>query len=176
MLSDRELVDAVLAGDKARFAELVRRYEPVVQAAGVAVVRDAHLAQDVTQEAFLTAYRKLGSLRDRSRFGPWILKIARREAYRSGRRQNRVERTLCASRGDQLTVAERNGRLDHRSQELLDAVARLPRHEQVVIVLHYFQAHKVETIAQMTGRPLGTVTKQLSRGRSRLEQWLRETN
>ena len=97
MLSDRELVDAVLAGDKARFAELVRRYEPVVQAAGVAVVRDAHLAQDVTQEAFLTAYRKLGSLRDRSRFGPWILKIARREAYRSGRRQNRVERTLCAS-------------------------------------------------------------------------------
>ncbi len=174
--TDRELVDDVLAGDKSRFAELVRRYEPLVRAAAVSIVRDAHFAQDVTQEAFLAAYTKLGSLHDRSRFGLWILKIARREAYRSSRRQKRVVKTLSASGGDALSIAERNGQLDNESQEVLDAVARLPGHEQVVIVLHYFESHKVETIARMTGRPLGTVTKQLSRARSRLEQWLRETN
>ena len=99
MQSDRELVDAVLAGDKARFADLVRRYEPLVRVAVVAIVQDMHLAQDVAQEAFLAAYRKLHSLRDRSRFGPWILKIARREAYRSSRRQNRVEKSVSTSRG-----------------------------------------------------------------------------
>jgi len=52
--SDDALVDAVLAGDKARFAELVHRYEPVARAAAVAICGDTHLAQDVVQEAFFT--------------------------------------------------------------------------------------------------------------------------
>ena len=83
--SDHALVDAVVAGDKASFAELVRRYEPVARAAAVAILRDTHLAQDVLQETFLRAYTKLGKLADRSRFGPWVLKIARREALRVSR-------------------------------------------------------------------------------------------
>ena len=173
--SDRELVDAVIAGDKAPFADLVRRYEPLVRAAVVAIVHDQHLAQDVAQDAFLAAYRKLHSLRDRSRFGPWILKIARREAYRSSRRKNRLEKTVSTSCGDALSIAQSNGRLDHDSQEVLDAVARLPGHEQVVIVLRYFEAQSVETISTMTGRPIGTITKQLSRARARLQNWLKET-
>ena len=51
--SDHMLVDAVTAGDKAPFAELVRRYEPVARAAAVAILRDTHLADDVLQETFL---------------------------------------------------------------------------------------------------------------------------
>jgi RNA polymerase sigma factor (sigma-70 family) len=73
------------------------------------------------------------------------------------------------------SAAERNGQLDEDSRELVDAVGRLPDHEQVAVILHYFEAHKVETIAQMTGQTTGTVTKQLSRARRRLEQWLRKT-
>ncbi len=172
--TDHALVDAVVAGDKAPFAELVRRYEPVARAAAVAILRDTHLAQDVLQETFLRAYTKLGKLADRSRFGPWVLKIARREALRTRRRRWYVEAALEPS--DLQTAAQSNGRLDEDSRELLDAVGRLPDHEQVAVVLHYFEAHKVETIAQMTGRTTGTVTKQLSRARRRLEQWLRKTD
>ena len=59
-------------------------------------------------------------------------------------------------------------------QHLLAAVAGLPEHERVVVVLHYVEGHSAQTIAEMTGRPLGTVTKQLSRAVGRLRQSLSE--
>ena len=172
--SDDALVDAVVAGDKARFAELVHRYEPVARAAAVAICGDTHLAQDVVQEAFLLAYTNLAKLADRARFGPWVLKIARRQALRTRRGRRNSEATLEAN--EPAAADEGQNRLDDDSRELLDAVGRLPDHEQVAVVLHYFEQHKVETIAQMTGRSIGTVTKQLSRARRRLEKWLRKAD
>jgi RNA polymerase sigma-70 factor (ECF subfamily) len=170
--SDDALVDAVVAGDKARFAELVHRYEPVARAAAVAICGDTHLAQDVVQEAFLLAYTNLGKLADRARFGPWVLKIARRQALRTRRGRKHTEGTLEGN--EPQSVEEDQSRLDDDSRELLDAVARLPDHEQVAVVLHYFEQHQVEMIALMTGRSTSTVTKQLSRARRRLEKWLRK--
>jgi RNA polymerase sigma-70 factor (ECF subfamily) len=174
--TDRELVDAVLAGDKAAFAELVRRYEPLTRAAVIAILHDSHLTQDVLQDSFLQAYKKLEQLADRKRFGPWILQIARRQALRMRRGMQEKIVDIALEPNALAAPAESNGRLDERSCQLLDAVQRLPNHEQVAIVLHYFQAHNVETIARMTGRSIGTVTKQLSRARRRLEQWLRKGN
>jgi len=158
--SDHELVRAVAAGDKATFAELVRRYEPVARAAAVAILRDTHLAQDVLQETFLRAYMNLGQLTDRSRFGPWVLKIARRQALHIRGRRQHVDSVLDLN--DIPAEEERNGRLDEDSRDLLDAVQRLPDREQVAIVLHYFKAQKAETIARMTGCTTSTVTKNLS--------------
>lgn len=77
---------------------------------------------------------------------------------------------------DELAATEQDCQLDTDSSELLEAVGRLPDHEQLAIVLHYFEAHKVETIARMTGQATGTITKQLSRARRRLEQWLRKAD
>lgn len=171
--SDRELVDAVVGGDKAKFAELVRRYEPAARVAAVAVLHDTHLAQDALQETFLLAYTNLGKLADPSRFGPWVLKIARRQALRTLSKRQSIDVTIDIN---ELPSAECNGQLDVDSSELLDAVARLPDHEQLAVVLHYFEAQKTEAIAQMTGQTTGTVTKQLSRARRRLEQWLRKTD
>lgn len=171
--TDHALVDAVVAGNKAQFAELVRRYEPLARAAVVAILKDMHLTQDVLQESFLLAYINLRKLADRSRFGPWVLKIARRQALRVRSKRNSND---VAIETDELAAAEEDCQLDTDSRELLDAVARLPDHEQLAIVLHYFEAHKVEAIARMTGQATGTVTKQLSRARRRLEQWLRKAD
>lgn len=54
------------------------------------------------------------------------------------------------------------------AEDLLEAVARLPDHERVVVGLRYFDGHAVNDIAAITGRPVGTVTKQLSRAIKRL--------
>jgi RNA polymerase sigma-70 factor (ECF subfamily) len=171
--TDHALVDAVIAGDKAQFAELVRRYEPLARAAAVGILKDMHLAQDVMQEAFLIAYTNLGKLADRSRFGPWVLKIARRQALRARSKRRLNDANVCA---DDLPADDGNERLDGRLSELLDAVSRLPDHEQLAVVMHYFEAHTAEVIAQMTGQTTGTVTKQLSRARRRLEGWLRKSD
>jgi len=73
---------------------------------------------------------------------------------------------------DPPAAPHRNGELDEASRALLAAVDRLPEQERVVVMLNYFSGQPVSAIAQMTGRPIGTVTVQLTRARARLRTWL----
>ena len=75
MRSDSELTEGVLGGEPAAFAELVRRHERVVYGVSLAVLGDHHSAEDAAQETFMMAYEKLGSLRNGSAFGAWVLRI-----------------------------------------------------------------------------------------------------
>jgi RNA polymerase sigma-70 factor (ECF subfamily) len=159
----------VLAGDRNAYAQLVGRYERAVHAAALEVLRNHHAAQDAAQEAFVAGYRHLGSLRDVAAFGAWILRIARHEAVRMARQRSRmpiVERTA------DVPAPPCNGQLDDGAQLLLDRVSNLPEQERVVLMLRYFGSQSVAEIAHVTGRPLGTVTKQLSRAVARLRAWL----
>lgn len=170
--SNAELVGAVLEGDRASFAELVRRYQRMVLAIAWQALGDHHAAEDAAQEAFVAAYRKLGSLRDPARFGPWMMKIVRRTALRI-RERRRLRTEPLESAGDPPGPADADP-LDEELQRLLEAVTRLPDHERVVVMLRYLDGHSVASIAEMTGRPLGTVTKQLSRAVARLKESLEE--
>lgn len=164
VLTDAELVKAVLAGNQAAYGDLIRRYERSVRAAALAVLGDFHAAEDATQETFVVAYQKLDALMRPAAFGAWVLRIARRQALRAARKRRATE-TLDP---DVAVNAAHNGRLDEESEGLLAAVAALPKHERRVVMLHYFDGHSVADIAAMCGRPVGTVTKQLSRARERL--------
>lgn len=161
---------AVLAGERSAYAELVQRYERAVQAAAMEILRNHHSAQDVAQEAFVTAYRKLGQLQEGAAFGGWVLRIARRLAVRAGRQ--RLRPVSIESSGD-VPAPSCNGRLDEESEMLLKHVLRLPEQERVVVMLRYFSSRSVQEIAEATRRPVGTVTKQLSRAHERLREWLR---
>jgi len=170
--SDIDLVNAVLNGEREAFEPLVRRYERLVWACALRVMHNHQQVEDVVQQSFYTAYRTLGSLRKGSSFGPWIAKIATRTATRSRQKLDRESPT------DAQTIeqaASSNGKLDDGHARLLDAVGQLPKHENVVVTLRYFDGHSVQTIAELTGRPLGTVTKQLSRAHDRLRLKLRES-
>lgn len=169
MQPDSDLVAAVLAGDRSAYAKLVRRYERMVHAAALEVLRNHHAAQDAAQDAFVAGYRHLGSLREAGAFGAWILRIARHEAVRLARQRSRMP---LAESSREIPAPQRNGQLDDASQQLLDRVSRLPEQERVVLMLRYFGSHSVQEVARMTSRPVGTVTKQLSRAVARLRAWL----
>lgn len=171
MPTDAELVKAVLDGRRECFAELVQRYERAACAAATDVLGDDHAAQDAAQEAFVAAYRKLPGLRDRSAFGAWVIKIARRQAARMARR-SRPELSL-EGRPDPPDKG-RDGRLDEATQRLLSAVMRLPAHERTAVILRYFDGRDVQAIAEITGKPVGTITKQLSRAYARLRERLKD--
>ena len=115
---------------------------------------------------------RLGGLRKGSSFGPWLRKIARREAIMIGRRmQKSKDMKQIVAKAD---VVSNDGRIDEPNRKLLNAVIRLPKHERVVIMLRYFDNHSTKTISEMTGRPIGTVTMQLSRAHARLHELLKE--
>jgi len=164
MQPDAEIVREVLQGDRGAFAGLVARHERAVWATAWRILRDDHAAADAGQEAFLQAFHRLGGLRRPDLFGVWLLRIARREAIRLARRRARDPgRSL-----DGLDVDGRAPRLSADSEELLAAVAGLPEHERLVVVLHYLHERPVAEVASALGRPVGTVTKQLSRAIERL--------
>jgi len=168
----RELVDKAKRGDLQAYGTLVERYERTVFAAVLSIVGDVHSAEDVTQEAFLLGYRKIRSLRDADRFPQWLLKVARREAVRAARRQRR--RSLLPIEGTVEPAADSNGSLlTEDKEQLLRHVQELPEHERLAVSLRYFDGHTVREIAEITGRPVGTVTKRLSRAVERLRHSLK---
>lgn len=171
MLSDAEIVKVVINGDRAAFAELVRRYERTVRSVAADVLGDIHSAEDAAQDAFVKAYEKLPNLRSPKTFGPWLLKITRREALNYIRRKPKSEYSADLS---EIPAHQRNGRLDEESKLLLSAVMKLPPHEHHTIILRYFDNMSVKNIAEITGRSVGTITKQLSRAHARLRKQLKE--
>jgi len=168
MPSTEELVRSAQVGDASAFAELVRRYERVVIITAHSVLGDFHAAQDAAQEAFALAYGNVRQLRRAAAFGPWVLRIARREASRIQRRahgQPAHQDTACPS-------AQREIDWTQLYEDVVRQLARLPEHERIAVVLRYVDGRSLKEIADATGRPVGTITKQLSRAIQRLRAWL----
>lgn len=169
MQSDAEIVRQVRSGDSQAYGMLVDRYERLVRASAMRLTRDRHAAEDVAQETFVFGLQQLGSLRDPAKFAAWLLAIARRTGTRSMARQRRAPMSV----GDANAFpGGHDATLSDQSQELMELVDRLPQHEQAVVALRYLNGHSVQEIADITGRPVGTITKQLSRGCKRLRNWL----
>src|SRR5687767_7211306 len=91
MRTIEESISAVLSGEQAAFAEMVRRFERAAWTTAWKILRDYHAAQDATQNAFVEAYRRLGQLRSPDLFGVWLLRITRREALRLARQRRKVD-------------------------------------------------------------------------------------
>ena len=85
--SDEELAGAARAGDSAAFDELMRRHERLVYRLAWSFARDREAALDLTQAAFLKAWRGLEGFRGDSGFKTWLLRIARNEALNRAQRQ-----------------------------------------------------------------------------------------
>lgn len=169
----QEIVDKAKQGDLPAYGTLVERYERAVFATVFSIVGDRHAAEDVTQDVFILGFQKLKLLRDPTRFPHWLLKVARREAVRAAKRQRR-RRVLPITGTADPPDADSNSRLLEEDKEhLLRHVQRLPMHERLTILLRFFDGHSVREISEMTGRPVGTVTKRLSRAIERLRRSLK---
>ena len=164
-MSDEALVRSAQEGSQEAFARLIERYERPVRALCWSVLRDHHLACDASQDAFIEGYRRLKHLRKPVAFGAWIITIARRRALRIRRyphhrlQRSNVDGPLAEAPAKPVTALE---------EGLSAAVAQLPRQERLVILLKFFDGYDVEEIAEILQRPVGTVTKQLSRAYARL--------
>ncbi len=170
-LSDAELVKEVLDGSKDAFAELVRRYQRPAKATALHILGHYHSAEDAAQEAFVRAYRQLSRLSKPDAFGPWLLKIVHRCALDMADKK-RPDVSLDAA--GQLPAHQGNGRLDADKEQLLKLVMQLGKSEQQVVLLRYFGGHTVSQIAEIAGRSVGTVTKQLSRAHHHLRNQIKD--
>lgn len=176
-VDDRQLVDAILAGDRDAYRVLVERETSSVFRTCYRILGDLTEAEDVAQEAFVTAYRAIAGYRAEGSFGAWMGRIATRLAYRrlATRRRTSVDSideafdlAAPAVATDPLGLA-----MDaERDEDVRRAVAELAEPYREVVALRFFGELSLNEIADATDRPLGTVKTHLRRGLERLRRSL----
>lgn len=167
---DRALVDAARDGDRRAFEALYRRHAGRIHALCWRLAgRDEHRAQDLTQEAFVMAWRKLGAFRGDSAFGTWLHRVTVNVALGSRRRRLRtVDREVALECAPEPGHNPSSG----DSMDLEAAIARLPERARDVFVLHAVEGYGHAEIAEMTGMAEGSSKAQLHRARQLLRSYL----
>jgi len=162
------------------FAILAREHERMLYAYAMGLVRDPVLAQDITQEAFLKAFKKLSTLRETESFPAWIRTIARNVAYeqRAARaREIPTDPVVVQGMEDVFSAFDppEGGDLwGERLREVKNCFGRLPDSLREVCRLHYFEDQKAQAIAEKLALNAATVWKRLERARDGLRKCVEE--
>jgi RNA polymerase sigma-70 factor (ECF subfamily) len=162
--SDGALVRAARQGDRSAFAELYDRRARWIRAVCFNTTNDLHLAADLTQEVFLRAFSKLGSLREPESFAAWLTGIAR-QVCREWKRSRLRDRQLARPLPTDVEPAERSRRVDPRLESLREALARLPERERLSLQAFYLQELDAEQACSVLGLPQSTFYRVLAKAR-----------
>ncbi len=163
-----ELVERAKAGDRDAIVAIVERFERAALVTDWSILGDFHIAEDVAQDSFVTAFRELAKLQSSEAFSSWLMASVRRNANR--RRQVNDKQAFAALPDN---VPARSS-WQEEFFEILPMLRSLPAQEREVIELRYLSALSVKEVAEATGRPIGTVTKQISRAINRLQELVKE--
>jgi RNA polymerase sigma-70 factor (ECF subfamily) len=157
------LIKAVLDGEREAFNQLYELYSPLVH--GILLVRVPRIeVDDLVQDIFLHAFRKLHTLRDWNAFGPWIAMIARNRATDFHRRSKEtVEITEDVRSTDPST---------NRAAEILELIKELPEAYRETLVLRLVEGMTGPEIATRTGMTAASVRVNLHRGMKQLREKL----
>src|SRR5206468_12211085 len=153
------------AGSNAYLEELLRLYWPPAYRAAYFVVHDRAAAEDIAEEAFLSALRNLDRFDRRRPFGPWLHRIVVNRAI-DWSRARALRRELSEVPGSEDFDT---GDLGTFSEGVGAGLASLPPDQRAVIVLRYLFEYTPGEIADLLDLPRGTVNSRLRRGLDRLE-------
>jgi RNA polymerase sigma-70 factor (ECF subfamily) len=174
--SDQKLVERVQKGDNGAFDLLVLKYQHKIVNLVMRYVRDPELAQDITQEAFIKAYRALPRFRGDSAFYTWMYRIAVNTAknHLAAQRRRPMDIELDMQDPEQYELHAKLKETDTPegltlSNELLGIVERaidaLPEDLRTAIILRELEGMSYEEIAQTMECPVGTVRSRIFRAR-----------
>jgi RNA polymerase sigma-70 factor (ECF subfamily) len=182
--SDQLLVERVQRGDKAAFDVLVRKYQHKIVKLVTRYVHDSTEALDVTQEAFIKAYRAMHGFRGDSAFYTWLYRIAintaknhlmaesRRPLDRGVDLQDPEQYDMQARLRDNDTP-ERLLLTDEIQRTVEQAIEELPEDLRTAIVLREIEGMSYEQIAEAMSCPVGTVRSRIFRAREAIDEKLK---
>ena len=177
--NDTELIQRTLDGDQTAFTELVEKYQKGIHALAWRKIGDFHIAQEITQDAFLRAYERLRTLKDHSLFPGWVYVIASHLCTEWHRKKKLPIQSLEATDVAEIDqVSHSHYMAEKRDTEAAEArreivqklLQKLPESERTVMALHYLGEMTCEAISKMLGVSPNTVKSRLSRARNRLRK------
>ena len=172
---DGHIVHQCLSGNTDAFALLVDKYQARIFALVYAKVGQFEDAEDITQEVFLHAYKKLSTLRRWDQFYPWIYSIAANRCKNFHRDKKRRIDTVSLADPSENHRADMDAHAEKlKNEQLHDALATLPEMYRQVLVLRYMAGMKSKEIAQTLRVSPNTINQRLMRAREKLKTVLNE--
>jgi RNA polymerase sigma-70 factor (ECF subfamily) len=176
-LGDEELMQRLHHRDQRAFEAIFDRYGDLVYSTALRVLRDAQLAEDVSQEIFVRLWRKPQSyVAERGRFLTWLISVTRNRAVDEVRSRGRRQRHETASPEEQereLPASDAidpalNAQLAEQARIVRAALAELPPEQREIIELAYFGGLTQQEISDRLDQPLGTVKTRIRLGMQKL--------
>lgn len=180
-LTDNELVDLVLKGNKHAFDLLVEKYQFRLNKLVSRYISDQSEALDVTQESFIKAYNALGHFRGDSSFYTWLYRIAINSAKNYLASQNKrameanvelidIDQTLLKNEIKEFISPDKIIQSDEIEHVVFNAIDHLPRELKLAITLRELEGLSYEEIAGVMSCPIGTVRSRIFRARAAIER------
>lgn len=161
----RELVGRAKRGDHDAFARLVDGSVDRLYTVANLILRDVDRAQDAVQEALVSAWRDLPSLRDADAWDAWLYRLTVWACYRHARRDRRRSVIELQAMPDAASTHVPDHASPIVDRGLLDReLARLQVDQRAVIVTHFYLGYPISEVAEILGLPVGTVKSRLNRG------------
>ena len=159
---ERLLILRCQAGDEAALAELIARFSPGLRFFLRSLADQPASADDLLQETWLDAYRKINTLRRPEAFAAWLYRIARDKAFRALRRRPAATAGIDAESEDLTAVDDEDDVFTpDDAARVRTALDRLPADHREVLVLRFVEGMSYEQIADVVGHPVGTVRSRL---------------
>ena len=175
---DVQLIRKILSGDDKAFNILVQKYQKNVHTLVWRRIGDFHYAEEITQDTFLQAYKKLSTLRDPHQFAGWLYTIAHRLCIAWMRKQKPEMQSLSdtpVKEVDNLAYAryvseQRESEATERRYEIVEELLeKLPESERTAMALYYLGEMTAQEIGEFLGISVNTVSSRLHRARKRLQ-------
>ena len=176
---DVELIQRVLAGDETAFSALVKKYQRSVHALAWRKIGDFHIAEDITQEAFLKAYQRLSTLKEPQSFASWLYVITANQCKAWLRKKRTWIQSLEDTSSAQLEKATYSGHIIEENERMTEETQRevvkkllekLQESDRTVITLYYLGGMTYEEISNFLGVSVGAIKSRLHRARQRLKK------
>ncbi len=177
--NDAELIERTLEGDQHAFTALVEKYQEQIHALAWLKIGDFHIAQEITQDAFVTAYQKLATLTHHNRFAGWLYVITSNKCNMWHRKKKPQLQSLEETDSMELEEVYYS---DHTSRQREEAanqnrraivrklLDKLRESERTVVTMHYLAGLTCEEIGRFLGVSPNTVKSRLHRARERLKK------
>jgi RNA polymerase sigma-70 factor, ECF subfamily len=176
---DAALVRHILGGDDRSFAELIRRHKSRVFGTCSRFARDSHELDDICQEVFLRAYRKLAGFRGEAPFEHWLATLTVSVCYDYLRKERRHRENLAynVETSERRDVGADESLSARRAKELLDwAMRQLEPEDQLVLTLLELEERSIREIADVTGWGESKVKVRAFRARGKLKLIIEESH
>ena len=175
---DVQLIQSILSGNDEAFTTLVGKYQKSVHALAWRKVGDFHFAEEITQDTFLQAYKKLATLRNPNQFAGWLYVIANNLCKRWNQKKKlstqslegtpvvEIENTSYKRYVSEQREAETT---EHQHEIVKNLLQRLPESERTVVTLHYLGEMTAKEIGKFLGVSVNTINSRLRRAKKRLQ-------